>query len=151
MLFPPLLIRPITFLACGAVIAFVDATSTTAKTSPENVTSLSSVIIPRLFQVVCLENFFANLFEFNSYERFGDYKKKKYKFVYVRLGRPHKWKIDDLTSLIGWEWLRNAQKRKNTRAKRAKLLFLPVKFVTLLSPSQCVASLFEWNSSLRWS
>jgi len=88
--FPPLLIRPITFLACGAVIAFVDGTSTTAKTSPENVTSLSSVIIPRLFQVVCLENFFANLFEFNSYQRFGDYRKKKYKFVYVRLGRPHK-------------------------------------------------------------
>lgn len=30
----------------------------------------------------------------------------------MRLGRPHKWKIDDLTSLIWWEWLRNAQKRK---------------------------------------
>ena len=30
--FSPLLIRPITFLACGAVIAFVDGTSTTAKT-----------------------------------------------------------------------------------------------------------------------
>lgn len=42
----------------------------------------------------------------------GITRKKKYKFVYVRLGRPHKWKIDDLTSLIWWEWLRNAQKRK---------------------------------------
>jgi len=42
----------------------------------------------------------------------GITRKKKYKFVYVRLGRPHKWKIDDLTSLIWWEWLRNAQKSK---------------------------------------
>ena len=75
--------------------------------------------------------------------------KKKYKFVYVRLGRPHKWKIDDLTSLIWWEWLRNAQKRK-THVQSVQNYFFSLSNLWLFCRRLSVW-LLEWNSSLQWS